>query len=90
MLRYGNSFVSISSKQVNGAVVTIFQNDASNITKEDIPRLFERFFTADRTRSGGSTGLGLAITKQLVEQMGHKIRAELYEGKLSIIIEWKL
>jgi signal transduction histidine kinase len=90
MLRYGNSFVSISSKQVNGDVVTIFQNDAPNITGEDIPRLFERFFTADRTRSGGSTGLGLAITKQLVEQMGHKIRAELYQGKLSIIIEWKL
>jgi signal transduction histidine kinase len=90
MLRYGNSFVLVSSKKVDGAVFTTFQNDAPNITEEDIPRLFERFFTADRTRSGGSTGLGLAITKQLVEQMGHKLKAELAEGRLSIIIEWKL
>ncbi|NSJ92948.1 sensor histidine kinase, partial [Coprococcus sp. MSK.21.13] len=37
-----------------------------------------------------STGLGLAITKELVEQMGYEIFAELSKDKLSIIIKWNL
>lgn len=90
MLRYGDKYVLISLKQQKGRVTTIFQNDAPTLSQEDLPHLFERFFTADRTRSGKSTGLGLAITKQLVEQMGHGITAELIEGRLSVIIEWKV
>ena len=89
MLRYGEKYVLISLKQQNDRVVSVFQNDAPTLSQEDIPHLFERFFTGDRTRSGKSTGLGLAITKQLVDQMGHSITAELIEGRFSIIIEWK-
>lgn len=89
MLRYGNKYVHISLKQQKDSVVTIFENDAPGLRQEDIPHLFERFFTADRTRSGRSTGLGLSITKELVEQMGHTISASLSEGKLSVVIEWK-
>lgn len=88
MLRYGNKYVHISLKQQNDSIVTIFENDAPGLTQEDIPHLFERFFTADRTRSGKSTGLGLAITKELVEQMGYSISARLSGGRLSVIIKW--
>lgn len=90
MLRYGNKYVLISLKQQKDCITTIFQNDAPGLIQEDVPHLFERFFTADQTRSGKSTGLGLAITRQLVEQMGHDITAELSEGKLSVIIKWKV
>lgn len=89
-LKYGNEFVSISLKKHKGYVVTTFTNDAPNLSEEDASHLFERFFTVDRTRSGKSTGLGLAITKQLVEQMGHKISVDLCDSKLSIIIKWKV
>ncbi len=89
-LKYGNDFVSISLKKYKGYVVTTFTNDAPNLSEEDASHLFERFFTVDRTRSGKSTGLGLAITKQLVEQMGHKISVDLCDSKLSIIIKWKV
>lgn len=88
MLRYGNKYVHISLKQQHDSIVTIFENDAPGLTQEDIPHLFERFFTADRTRSGKSTGLGLAITKELVEQMGYSISARLSGGRLSVIIKW--
>ncbi|WP_352420600.1 HAMP domain-containing sensor histidine kinase [Proteiniborus sp.] len=88
-LKYGNDFVSISLKEHKEYVVTTFTNDAPNLSEEDASHLFERFFTVDRTRSGKSTGLGLAITKQLVEQMGHKISVELCDSKLSIIIKWE-
>lgn len=89
MLRYGNKYIHISLRQEGNTILSIFENDAQGLTDDDVPHLFERFFTADRTRSGKSTGLGLAITKQLVEQMGHGIRAELADGRLRLIIEWK-
>lgn len=90
ILKYGDGYVYISLKQENGYVVTAFKNDAPNLNDEDVKHLFERFFTADRTRSGKNTGLGLAITKELVEQMGHKISAAMVDGKLSIIIKWNI
>jgi signal transduction histidine kinase len=90
MLRYGKSSVSIELKQYSGYVSTVFRNDAQDLTEEDVPRIFERFFTVDRTRTEKSTGLGLAITKQLVEQTGNSISAELIDGELSIEIMWKI
>lgn len=89
IIKYGKGNVAISLKRSNDNIVTIFQNDAPNLSDEDAKHLFERFFTADRARTGKNTGIGLAITKQLVEQMGHEISAELVEGNLSIIIRWK-
>ncbi len=89
MLKYGEKNVFISLKQQERFVVMTFRNDAPNLSREDASHLFERFFTVDRTRNGDSTGLGLAITKELVEQMGHEIYAELLGGKLSIIVKFK-
>lgn len=88
-LKYGNEFMSISLKEYEGYIITTFTNDASDLGEKDINHLFERFFTADSTRSGKSTGLGLSITKELVEQMGHTISAKLSDGSLSITIKWK-
>lgn len=90
ILKYGKNNVSISLKQSNGYISTIFKNDAPDLNDKDAAHLFERFFTGDRARTGKSTGLGLAIAKQLVEQMGHKIEAKLEEGSLSIEIRWKV
>lgn len=89
-LRYGNTNVSVSVKQDENHVITTFSNDAENLKEEDVSHLFERFFTSDRTRSGENTGLGLAITKELVEQMGHEINLEFHNSNLSIIIKWKI
>ena len=88
-LRYGNANVSVLIRQDENHVITTFSNDAENLKEEDVSHLFERFFTSDRTRSGENTGLGLAITKELVEQMGHEISLEFCNCNLSIIIKWK-
>jgi two-component system phosphate regulon sensor histidine kinase PhoR len=50
------------------------------IPAEDLPRVFERFYKADRARSGGGTGLGLAISKHLVQAHGGVLWARSVEG----------
>ena len=50
---------------------------SASIQQEDIPHLFDRFYTTDRSRSKKTTGLGLAIANKLSLQMGGSISAAL-------------
>jgi two-component system, OmpR family, phosphate regulon sensor histidine kinase PhoR len=53
------------------------------IPTQDLPRIFERFYKVDRsrTRNAGGTGLGLAIAKHLVEGHGGRLWADSAEGR---------
>ena len=88
MLKYADKNIKISLSQDKKYIVSKFENLAPNLKEEDMDKLFDRFYTADKSRSDKNTGLGLAITKVLIEKLGHKIDAKLVNGSLIIEIKW--
>jgi two-component system phosphate regulon sensor histidine kinase PhoR len=73
--------ITVGAQPAGEGVAFFVQDSGVGIPAEDLPRIFERFYKADRARSGGGTGLGLAISKHLVEAHGGEIWAESEEGK---------
>lgn len=70
--------VMISAKQQNNKVMIIVTDTGIGISSEDLPQIFTRFFRVDKSRSraGGGSGIGLTISKHLVEAHGGEIWAE--------------
>jgi len=73
--------VAISATAGEGEVIISVRDTGVGIPADDLPRIFERFYKADRARSGGGTGLGLAIAKHIVLAHGGRIWAESVETR---------
>lgn len=76
--------IVVSAKRADATsemVVVSVLDSGVGIAKEDRERIFERFYKADRSRSGGGTGLGLAIAKHSVQAHNGRIWVESVEGK---------
>jgi signal transduction histidine kinase len=89
-LRYtpaGGRIVCQTRKEGDEIAIRV-TDSGSGITREHLPRIFERFYRADpsRSRDEGGTGLGLAIVKHLVEAHGGRVGAESTWGKGTTIM----
>lgn len=62
-------------------VVISVQDTGTGIPASELPRIFERFYKADQSRSSGGIGLGLAIAKHLTQAHGGRIWAKSKGGK---------
>lgn len=87
-LRHGKPPLRVRVFEEKDRIVTRFTNAAPDMSEEDAQRVFERFYTADRVRSGQNTGLGLAIVKALTQRMGCQSSAYLKDGLFTIEIVW--
>ncbi|MHC5373548.1 sensor histidine kinase [Enterococcus sp. LJL120] len=75
-LRYSRSFVKISGTLTeSGQFSLTFKND-TDFPVPDSQKIFQRSYSADTSRSQGQTGLGLYISRQLIELQGGKIAAD--------------
>lgn len=64
------------------------RNPAGELTDEDVPRLFERFWRKDASRTGyGHAGLGLSLVRGFCELLGWQIHARIVAGELEMRIE---
>lgn len=83
--REGGSAVVRAEAGSTEAVILV-TDTGSGIPKEDLPRLFERFYRVDKARSRdvGGTGLGLSIVKHIIESHGGSVEVSSRLGEGSI------
>jgi len=79
-----NGGVRLRAEQGRGEIALSVSDDGVGIDKNDLPRIFERFYRADKARSPEGirgTGLGLAIVKHIAQLHGGRVEAESELGK---------
>jgi signal transduction histidine kinase len=75
------SSISIVLRAVKGEACLEISNDSETIPKDELPRLFERFYRLDKSRSSAGYGLGLSIASAVVAEHDGSIRAASEGGR---------
>lgn len=88
ILEHGQNPISLSISEDEKKLIFVSKNktkDDLTINKDDV---FKEFYKASNSRNGSSTGLGLAITKALVEKLNGKITADISDNYFAIEISF--
>jgi two-component system phosphate regulon sensor histidine kinase PhoR len=79
----GSVTVTVASARGNPGISV--RDNGAGIPVSQLPRIFDRFYTGDRSRTGRSTGLGLTIAKQAVELQGGEIEVSSTPGQGTLV-----
>ena len=74
--------ISIEIRDQGDFILTSIEDNGSGIAKQDLPKIFDRFYRTDASRnsSRGGSGIGLSIVKKIIEDHGGRIWATSMEG----------
>ncbi|HUE41660.1 MAG TPA: ATP-binding protein [Chthoniobacterales bacterium] len=78
-----NGLICLRANRHGSEIALSVSDNGIGISTEDLPRIFERFYRADKARGRqlGGTGLGLSIVKHIAQQRGGRVEAESKPGK---------
>ncbi|KMY50109.1 sensor histidine kinase [Peribacillus loiseleuriae] len=83
------SLLKVNLHTVGIKAILSISNQVENLPVQDVTKLFERFYRADKARTDdGGSGIGLAISKRIIELHGGTIEADYQEGWLTFTIEY--
>jgi signal transduction histidine kinase len=87
--RFASGEVAVSVEESDSAVEVCIADDGDGVPVEYRDRIFERFGRVDqaRTRNGASTGLGLAITREIIAAHGGRIRVRDSDSGACFVLE---
>ena len=81
----GKVEVSLAATAGQGATLTV-KDTGIGISAADLPRIFERFYRGDRSRSEAGTGLGLSLARAIARAHGGEITVESRPGEGSVFV----
>lgn len=87
-LKHSSRDLAIKLSLNNNNVRLLFENEITD-NNLDIDHIFDEFYTSDISRTKGNTGLGLAIAKTFIENLGGNISAKINKNRLSILVKLK-
>lgn len=77
----------VTASREAGTITLLFRNRAGDLTGEDIPRLFERFWKKDAARADARhQGLGLALAAEFAAMLGGALTAHLRNGDIEFVL----
>ncbi len=78
--------VRISIERASGHIKVVFANTGGELSENDLPFIFERFYRGEKSRSRehGGAGVGLAIVKELIEAHNGSVGADISRGETRV------
>lgn len=88
-IKYSNKkkpYIKVLAKEEKNYIACVIYDNGVGISKEDLPRVFEKTYTGKNGRIGKqSTGMGLYIVKRLCDKLGHNISINSIEGEFTCV-----